>query len=146
MLTALLGTGAALVVVGLGWILSHFANSAPGKIDDAFLVISLILMLLGGVEMVSVGAGQLVMEALHWAIGWGGNVLLAIISLVAIYLAFRYSFAVIKRHERGKIVWLAFVLPFLLAAVPSGVLHDLYGALQQPASQVTSAISAKLGV
>lgn len=146
MLTALLGTGAALVVVGLGWILSHFANSAPGKMDDAFLVISLVLMLLGGVEMVGVGAGQLVEAGLHWAVSWGGNVLLAVISLVAIYLAFRYSFAVIKRHERGKIVWLAFALPFLLAAVPSGVLHDLYGALQQPASQVTSAISAKLGV
>lgn len=146
MLTALLGTGTALAVVGLGWILSHFANSAPGKIDDFFLVASLILMLLGGVEMVSVGAGQLVMDAIHWAISWGGSVLLAIISLVAIYIGVRYAFAVIKRHERGKIVWLAFALPFLLAAPASGILHDLNGALQQPAQQVTSAIGAQLGL
>lgn len=146
MLTALFGSGAALLVVGIAWIISNFADAAPGKGDEIAFVIALVLMLLGGVEMVGVGAGQYVMDAMHWAIGWGGSVLLVVVSLIALFLIGKWVKAVLTRKERGKLVWLAFLLPFFLAVPTTGVLHQLFAALQQPASSVTVALGAKFGV
>lgn len=145
MLTGLIGTGNAILLAGLAFIIKKFRHHVPGKhSDNVLLTIAIVLMVFAGVEFTLVGIGQWLIGAAHAVEGWVGPVGAVIVALVIVSLFLSVLAAIIFTAHEGALT-IAFMVP-LLCAIPShGYPAQITAALRSPAQSVALAIRAKMG-
>jgi hypothetical protein len=145
MLTGLIGTGGAILLVGLALLIKKFRGHVPGqKSDQVLLTVAVGLMLAAGVEFTFVGAGRWVISAIHAVEGWVGPVGAVIVALIVLFLFLAVIVAIFRTAHEGALT-IAFLFP-LMCAVPShGYPAQVISALKPPVQQLTALLQAKMG-
>lgn len=145
MITAALGTGAALLLVGAGFVIAKFHHHTPGRNGpDWALTVAIALALLGGAEAAYAGLGSWVISLLDWArnaFGANGKVAITLLTCV---LLLAVAVSVFKRPTK-RALWAAFALPLVCASFSAGLFPHVNAALAPLAQHVTTALQSMLG-
>lgn len=146
MLTGLIGNGAALIIGAIALLGAKYRHDVRGRYShEVILTAAIVLMAFSGELTRSTGIGRWVTSVVTWAehlIGSDASTVLAVITLVVLVILARH----IIKTAASSGLWLAFALPFLLATFPGGAFHTIDVALQKPAIDLASQITAALGV
>lgn len=145
MLTGLIGTGNAILLAGLAFIIKKFRHHVPGKhSDNALLTVAIVLMVFAGAEFGLVGIGQWIVSAAHAVEGWAGPVGAVIVALVILSTFLGVLAAIIFTAHEGALA-VAFMVPLLCAIPNHGYPAQFIAAIRPPAQQVAAVIRAKMG-
>jgi hypothetical protein len=145
-LTGLIGNGAALLLAAIALLGARYRHDVKGRRShEIILTIAIVLMAFSGELARSTGVGRWIASVILWAehlIGKDASTVLCVIVLVILVILARH---IIKTASTAGL-WLAFMLPFLLATFPVGLFHELDIDLQGPAISLAQTISSHLGV
>lgn len=154
MLTGVIGNGAGLLLAGIAWLATFVRHRVPlvpgrhrGLVAEALLTAAVIMMAFAGELSRTTGVGEWIASVIRWGEGLLGSAsgAVTVVTLVTLVVV-----AVIVHHvfKTATIagLWLAFMLPFLLATFHSGAFHTLDVDLQGPARWVAGWLDARLGV
>lgn len=145
MLTGLIGNGAALVLAVIALVGARFRHDVRGRRShDIILTIAIVLMAFSGELARSTGACRWIASVIQWGenlIGNDASTVLSLIVLVILVILARHIF----KTAGTSGLWLAFILPFLLATFPVGAFHQLDLDLQAPAISLATEITKFFG-
>lgn len=159
------GTAAALLLGGVAWVLARYGPRLAGKggggrggavsisgsggggntAQEVILTIAVILMLLAGVEAVTVGAGHYLVGLFSGFSSLAGDVGYVIIALIAVVMILEVVVGIFKKAS-PKAMWWALILPFFLALFSFGILAEILARLTMPAGTVSAYLMSALGI
>jgi hypothetical protein len=148
MLTALIGSGSAVLVGGVAWILCKERGHLPGQHTAAIaLALAIVLMLFAGDLACHLGIGGWIISTIHDIEGFVGPAGKVILALCGLWLLVKVIKALWhwKSHRDESVLWTALMFPILSAAINSGIFLSINQQLAPPANAVQAAIRAKLG-
>jgi hypothetical protein len=142
------GSGAALIVIGLCWVVMRHYRHLPSGAHPWICRALIVLMLLAGSALVVTplgsGAIHLITVIGGWFGGLGTGTLHAAIVIAALILAAATIASLIWMPQDGAALNAIFV-PLVLALPASGALHTLYVLLGDNARTAVVQIAAWLG-
>jgi hypothetical protein len=145
MLTGLIGTGGAILLVGVALLIANHREHVPGRASGEWLLTgAIVMMLLAGVEFTYVGVGHWVISLIHTVVGWVGHVGMVIVALIAAALLLKVLIAIFKTAT-DRALWLAFMFPVMCAVPSYGFFRQMAQFLRPPAQQLTTLLQAKMG-
>lgn len=145
MLTGLIGTGGAVLLAGLAFLIKKFRSHVPGdKSGEILLTIAVLLMAAAGLEFAKVGAGRWAVSAIHSIEGWVGPVGAAIVALIVFFMLVVVIVAIFRTAHEGALT-IAFLFPLMCSVPTHGYPVALMNVLTPPAQHLTALIQAKMG-
>lgn len=145
MLTGVIGNGLGLILAVVAILIARYRHDAPGRAAaDILLTAAVVLMAFAGELSRSTGIGSWLTSIIHWGesmIGRDASTVVALITLAVFIAVARH----IYKTASPAGMWLAFILPFLLATFPSGFFHQLDVDLQGPALELANQIAKAIG-
>ena len=145
--TNLLGSGAGVVTIVVGWLLMRHMEHAPTFSHPWLRRLIIVLMYAGGAALAVTSLGSLADSAIVWVAHFGGGIgygLVHTLVVVAI-LVFLVGTVVSLIWSPDEATALAAIaLPILLALPLGGVLHQVYTALDGPALSLATSINSWL--
>jgi hypothetical protein len=145
MLTGLIGTGGAILLAGIALLIAKFRHHLPGgPSDEIALTVSIGLMALAGALATYIGIGRFAVSVIRGVRGFIGPAGPEVLTLVGSFTLLVVIVAICRRASE-KVMWIAFSLPLLSAAINRGIFLDLNNALIPLAQQTQAMIAAKLG-
>jgi len=143
-LTGIIGNGAAVILAAVALFMVKHRHDLPGRrTPEVLLTAAIVMMAFAGTLARETGFGHWIAGLIGWisrAIGQDANLVLAVITLFVLGMLARH----ILKTAATTGLWLAFVLPFLLAVFSSGFFHTLGTDLQGPAAAVSNAIQSRI--
>jgi hypothetical protein len=143
-----IGTGAAVIVIGLCVIGSIFMSHLPKVLHSWIRRLIIVLMFCGGAGLVVTPLGSLALRGLDllgglvggYATGWGW----AAVVITSAFLA-GTAFVCLIWVPDLTAAYIACVLPLILALVPGGILHSIYTGTTAPAQAAVEALAHSVG-
>ncbi len=137
------GSGAALIVSGLAYVIMRHLHHLPGRSSGWAMRGVLVLMFLAGSALAVTTAGHLLQGWARDARNWGGATGSAIAVIAAVLAIADVSIGLWKGPS-GRAAYIAAVLPVILGIFTAGALHQLYTTTTVPARTATAQISTWL--
>ena len=147
---AWLGDGAALMVIGLCWLLMRHLHHPPSMTHPWLHRALIIGMWCAGAVAAVTPAGQWAVRLVQHVAGFAGGTApgsgigWALITVAALFLAAAVFVGLVWVPDIS-VAWVALVAPFVLALAPGGFAHHLFVITSAPAQQLVSQIAAWAG-
>lgn len=148
MLTGLVGSGAALLLAFIAWILATHRHAVPGRSNlpaEVLMTAAVLGMLFAGTLGAQTGLGHWIISLPVWLISKAGHAGLVIAAGVTLLVLVRTAIHVGRSGATEQGMKLAFFLPFLLALFTTGIFHKIDMDLQAPAQLLAAWFSAQVG-
>ena len=145
-----LGTGAALIVAGLCWLLMKYAHHLPGMAHPWIHRAVIIAMYCAGVVLTVTTIGSWLIRTLQHVGGFvggtspGSGIGWALVTIGALALLAAVVVAVIWMPN-PLFAYIALVVPLVLALAPGGFAHHVYDITAGPAQSAVSRIATWAG-
>jgi hypothetical protein len=143
-----IGTGAAVIVIGLCVITSMFMSHLPKVLHSWIRRLIIVAMFCGGAGLVVTPLGSFALRGLDllgdlaggYGTGWGW----AAVVIASAFLSATVLVCLIWIPDMMA-AYIAVVLPLILVLVPGGFMHSIYTATTYPAQSAVEAIAGWLG-
>jgi len=136
-----LGGGAAVIVIGLCFILMRFGHHLPQVSHPWQHRLVIVLMYAAGAVLVVTALGSWVLNTLSGLGGWlggtapGSGIGWAMVTLGALFLFATVVVALVWVPDTS-VAYLAAATPLALALAPGGIAHQIYTFTTYPAQQL----------
>lgn len=147
---AWLGTGAALIVAGLCWLLIRHLHHLPSQTHPWLHRALIIGMYCAGAVAVVTAAGQWLLQLIQRLGGFAGGtspgsgIGWALVTIGALFMAAAVAVALVWAPDISA-AWMALATPLVLALAPAGFAHHLYVITAAPAQQLVSQLATWAG-
>ena len=145
-----LGGGAALITIGLCFLLMRFGHHLPAQTHPWQHRAVIVGMYAAGSALVITTVGAWFMRAADALGGWiggtapGSGIGWALVTLGGLFLFAGVLVAVIWVPDPGA-AYVAAATPFVLALAAGGIVHWLYVVTTAPAQQLVTTIASTVG-
>lgn len=147
-IAGLLGTGAGVVVLAVGWLVLRHHRRFPGMTHPWLRRAALVLFFAGGSALTVTALGGWVLSAIAWVGGiFGGfsaGIPYAVVTVAVLVLLTGEAIDFVFEPANASPV-IAGVLPLLMAIPAAGFLHSLSIAMNGPAASMAVALSRLIG-
>lgn len=145
-----LGTGAAVIVAGLCWLLMRYGSHLPSMTHPWQHRAVILGMLAAGTVLTATLAGQWVIREADRLLGLvggahpGGGLAWALATIGALFVAATIVVALIWAPDQGT-AYIALAAPLVFALAPAGFAHQLFVFISGPANTLVSQLSTWAG-
>lgn len=141
-----IGSGAALVMVGVAMLVKKYQQHLPDKAAAAHPWITrarLVLMFMGGAALTITVFGGWIADGVLWLVGFTGSWGPAALKVVALSLLLVVVFGLLRAWSHAGMA--AMLLPIVLAMFASGFFHNLDNSISPKARNGATQLSDWLG-
>jgi hypothetical protein len=135
-------SAAAVVVIGLGWLLLRFKKDLPAQ--SFMLRAAIVLMFMGSSALIGSAAADWASSQFLAVANWFGGVGSGVVIIGTLFLLVKCAVGFWKKPKQ-EIAYIALVLPLILGLFSSGFLHDARTALVDPAQSKVEDIQSQVG-